>query len=166
MMLGQRLSAEEMDAIGETILLEPQVSELVRNHKVRALRIAPTPEMPISTAVAALFDYTTGQTLLTRIDLKTGKIASIRVASGRPPASQEERNEAIRIIKSSSDRVLQLLNQSAVLEGGFIVDPPNTIDKTEGAPHRYIQFQLLSKDRAILLELFYVDLTTETIVTP
>ena len=92
------------------------------------------------------------------IATETGALVREQPLRGRPQASEEELEEARRIIQTNEEHK-RLLQAGGVLEGGLIVDGPS------GAPssHRFLQMQVLTADRRRIQRLVVVDLTTGTI---
>ena len=169
---GHPFTVDEKRAIVAAILAHPQVAPVMAGHNVQALRVfsedlekaAPPGTAPARRiATAVLFDYTSGRAHQVRIDTTTGALVAFEPLSGRPPASPDEIARATRVIQADAG-LTGLLQAGGVLEGGFIVDPPAGVSAPPGAaPHRFIEFQILSRDRTPLQRRVYVDLTANTI---
>lgn len=111
-------------------------------------------------ARVVLFNYDAGKATRLLVDASSGEILTEELMRGRPQPSEEEIQEAFKIIRQ--DRELsRALQENGAPESGFVVDGP------PGAPslHRFIQIQLLSPDRLRLRRVVVVDLTAGTIVS-
>lgn len=163
---GQPLTAEERSRILEAITSHPKVAPRIRNQRITALRIVwepgmkDTPERRIASAV--VFNYTVGKATRFRIDTTTGELLSEKLLTGRPQSSREEFEEARRIIQRDTEHS-RMLGAGGVLEGGFIVDAPEGVQRPEEVLHRYIQIHLLTPDRKHIQRLVSVDLTAKKI---
>jgi hypothetical protein len=109
-------------------------------------------------ARALVFDYGNGTASRLLVDAGTGATMNSERVRGRPQASEEEKQDALRIIRRDPD-LERLLQAKAIPEGGFVVDGP----RTTPAWHRFLQVQLLSPDRLHLQRTVIVDLTSETV---
>jgi hypothetical protein len=146
------------------VLALPQVSVAMKGHRLRALRVVmelgekAAPPQHLATVV--LFNYTLGKATRFVIDTETGALVREQPLHGRPQPSEEELQEASRIVRGDVVHK-RLLEVGDVLEGSFIVDGP------PGAPplHRYLQMQVLSPDRHRIERLVVVDLATGTIAS-
>jgi hypothetical protein len=109
-------------------------------------------------AHVVVFDYTEGKATGLLVDASSAEVLAEEPIRGRPQASEEEKQDAIKIIRQNPE-LDKLLQANAIFEGGFIVDGPR------GAPpaHRFLQLQLLSSDRAHLQRTVVVDLTAGAI---
>lgn len=107
-----------------------------------------------------VFNHGEGKAATLMVDASTAEVLVTEPIRGRPQASQEERQDAIKIIRRNPE-LEGLLQANAIVEGGFIVDGPR------GAPpkNRFLQLQLLTPDRLHLQRTVTVDLTAETIVS-
>lgn len=168
--LGQPLSDGERERIVAAILARPRVAREVGDQRVRAVRVTldsavvdkaaePSDEL---VAHAVIFNYATGRATRYTLSLATGEVVEARELRGRPQASPEEFAEASELLRGD-DRLASLLEREAVVEGGFIVDPPESAEKRDPR-HRYLQLQLLSRDREEIHYFVTVDLTDRTLV--
>jgi hypothetical protein len=168
---GSPFTPDEKTSIAAAVLGHPRVAAMVAGHKVRVLStVREEPDKGVaraaapSGAVVILFDYTAGYAIRARVNTSTAALVSEERLTGRPPASPEELAEASRIVRANPDDA-RLLDAGNVLEGGFVVDPPKRVRiESTGVPHRIIQLQILSPDRARLERLIHVDLTTEKVI--
>ncbi len=109
---------------------------------------------PRRLASVVFFNYTSGQAFRAYVDLTNSEVVQVQPLAGRPPASEEELQEARQILQRHS-QIKQLLDRQNVIEGGFIVDPP----RGSVAKDRFIQFHILSPDRQKIEQVVIVDLT-------
>lgn len=109
-------------------------------------------------ARVVVFDYAAGKAASLLVDASSAEVLAEQPIRGRPQASEEEKQDAITIIRRDPE-LDRLLQAKAIFEGGFIVDGPR------GGPrkHRFLQVQLLSPDRLHLQRSVTVDLTAGTI---
>jgi hypothetical protein len=107
-----------------------------------------------------VFNHGEGKAATLVVDASTTEVLAREPIRGRPQASEEERQDAIKIIRRDPE-LERLVQANAIFEGGFIVDGPR------GAPpkNRFLQLQLLTPDRLHLQRTVTVDLTAETIVS-
>src|SRR5207247_5083051 len=172
---GHPFTVDETSAIVAAILAHPRGAPVMAGRNVQALRVfsedlekaAPPGTAPARRiATAVLFDYTSGRAHQVRIDTTTGALVAFEPLSGRPPASPDEIARATRVIQADAG-LTGLLQAGGVLEGGFIVDPPAGVSAPPGAaPHRFIEFQILSRDRTRPQRRVNVDLTETIIPAP
>jgi len=154
---------QERAQIVTQVLALPKVSVGMKDHRLTSLRVAresgDKEAPPQRLASVVLFDYTTGKATRFVIATETGALVREQPLRGRPQASEEELEEARKIIEANVEHK-RLLQAGGVLEGGLIVDGP------PGAPalHRFLQIQVLTADRHRIQRLVVVDLTTGTIV--
>jgi hypothetical protein len=163
-----QFSAEERSQIIAFTLNHPRVASLVKGQQVRALTVASEPDdkeeragvAPRRLASVVFFNYTAGQAFRAYVDLTNSEVVQVEPLAGRPPASEEELQEARKVLERHS-QIKQFLDKSAVIEGGFIVDPPG------GAParDRFIQFHIMSSDRQKIEQVVIVDLTAGQVAT-
>ena len=162
--LPQAFTPQERAQIVTQVLALPQVSRGTVAHRVKVLRVAresgDKEAPPQRLASVVLFDYTVGKATRFVIATETGALVREQSLRGRPQASEEELEEARRIIQADAVHK-RLLQAGGVLEGGLIVDGP------PGAPslHRFLQMQVLTADRSRIQRLVTVDLTTGTIAS-
>ncbi len=126
---------------------------VVREGRVRVLHVycaEPDKETRRNVLVAVVYNYTANFATRVTLDPASRRVTGGERIAGQPQSSEEERQEALRLVREKLN-----FGADIVLEGGFIVDPP------EGAPRdgRYIQLQVLSPDRWKLLEFITVDLS-------
>lgn len=105
-----------------------------------------------------IFNYDEGRAAKLLVDASTAEVLVEQPIRGRPQRSEEEKQDAIKIIRRDPE-LNRLLQANAIFEGGFVVDGPR------GAPskHRFLQLQLLTADRLHLHRTITVDLTAGTI---
>lgn len=164
---GLPFTSQERTQIINRLLANPLVVERTKNQRVRVLSLVSAPSdketiAPWSAsriARAVVFNYSTGNATRFVIDAASGEVLREEPLRGRPQASQEEIQEALRIIQANPE-LARLLQTGGIVEGGFIVDGPT------GAPprNRYIQMQVLTSDRTRIQKLVSVDLTRGIIV--
>src|SRR5436190_599418 len=122
--LPEAFTPQERAKIVTQVLALPQVSRGTVPHRVKALRITTEPgdkeAPPQRLASVVLFDYTVGKATRFVIDTKTGALVREQPLRGRPQASEEELEEARRIIQANEGHK-RLLQAGSVLEGGLIV---------------------------------------------
>jgi hypothetical protein len=87
------------------------------------------------------------------VSVPDAEVQRVEKLPGRPQSSADERAEARRILERSGTL------GEAVLEGGFVVDPP------PGAPAtgRYLEFHALDPDRTRILRELTVDLVAQKV---
>lgn len=109
-------------------------------------------------ARVVVFEYTQGKAAELLVDASSAEVLAEKPIRGRPQASEEEKQDAIKIVRQDPE-LARLLQANAIFEGGFIVDGPR------GAPpkHRFLQVQLLTPDRLHLQRTVTVDLTAGSI---
>jgi hypothetical protein len=137
-----------------------------RNQRLRILSVTLAPDDKATTgglvgvhiASIVLFNYTVGKAVRLLVDASTGEILTEEPIRGRPQPSEEEIQEAAKIIKQNP-ALGRMLQDGSILEGGFIADGPI------GTPqrHRFIQMHVLTSNRRTLQRLVVVDLTSGTI---
>jgi hypothetical protein len=145
------------------VLTRPSVTRLAPGHRFAGIRVtlaavvAATGQTQMI-ATAVLFDHTDGEAHRVDVDADSGDLLTHERLPGRPQRSPEEFEDAVRIVRRD-DVLGRLLDDGAVLDGGFIVDDP------AGSRHRMIQLKLLSADRFTLLRSITVDLTDRVIAS-
>lgn len=159
---GLPFTSQEQTQIINRFLANPRVVERMRNQRVRVLSLVSgltdkeitAPRHANRIAKAVVFNYSTGNATRFMLDAASGEVLREEPLRGRPHASQEEIQEAMRIIQANPE-LARLLQTGGIVEGGFIVDGPT------GAPprNRYIQMQVLTSDRSRIQKLVSVDLT-------
>lgn len=164
---GLPFTSQEQTQIINRFLANPRMVERMRNQRVRVLSLVSgltdkettAPRSASRIARAVVFNYSTGNATRFMLDAASGEVLREEPLRGRPQASQEEIQEAMRIIQANPE-LARLLQTGGILEGGFIVDGPI------GAPprNRYIQMQVLTSDRSRIQKLVSVDLTRGIIV--
>jgi hypothetical protein len=107
-----------------------------------------------------VFNYAEGKAASLLVDASSGEVLAQKPIRGRPQPSEEEKQDAIRIIRQDPE-LDRLVQANAIFEGGFIVDGPRRAPRK----HRFFQIQLLTPDRLHLQRTVTVDLTAETIVS-
>ena len=165
---GRAFTREEKAQLISRLLANPRLAESVKNQRTAVLSVALASNDKVATvqsrdrriAQVVLFNYTKGTATRLLVDSTTAEILSEEPVRGRPQPSEEEIQEADAIIRQDRS-LLGLLENKAVLEGGFAVDGP------PGTPrnHRFIQRLLLTSDRLRLQRVVVVDLTSRTIVS-
>jgi hypothetical protein len=152
-------------------LAHPGVTREAPGHRLAGIRVtaAETTEASSLTTNASrttktavtivLFDHTALEARRVVIDAVSGDILANKLLPGHPQSSHEELEEAEQIVRRDRD-LASLLNQGAILDGGFIVDDP------AGSRRRMLQFKLLSGNRLTLLQSITVDLTRRVIAFP
>lgn len=165
---GQVLTAREKQAVVAALLANSSVIEQTRGRKIRAIRIrhgfvatsanGGKPEEYRASVV--LFDYTTGKATEYGLDPGTGELLSQAPLRGRPQASEEEIQLALRIVRRDP-ALARLASFPDSIAGGYVVDAP----ADRPASHRYVQVRLFSKDFARTLRVVVVDLSDETIAS-
>jgi len=157
------LDNQSRKALLEWVLAHPGVVQRGRGHRLTGIRItldAVTDDASATktVATAVIFDHTDGEARRVEIDTDSGEILAEQTLPGRPQSSREEFEEAIQVIRDDPE-LGGLLDEGAVLDGGFIVDDPG------GSRRRMIQLKLLSRDRYTLLRSITVDLTLGVIAS-
>jgi hypothetical protein len=109
-------------------------------------------------ARVVVFDYTEGKASGLLVDAASAEVLAEEPIRGRPQASEEEKQDAIKIIRKDPE-LHRLLQANAIFEGGFIVDGP----RGASPKHRFLQVQLLTPDRLHLQRTITVDLTAGTV---
>ena len=99
-----------------------------------------------------LFDHTALEARRVTLDSATNRLLLNELLPGRPQRSDREFADAASIVRRDPS-LAQLLDDGAVLDGGFIVDDPG------GSRRRVIQMKLISADRRTPLRTVLVDLT-------
>ena len=165
--IGTPFTSQERTQIANKLLASPQLAPRIKNQSVKVLSVVSTTgekatnEQRLRKRLASilLFNYSTNKATRFLVDPTNGAVLSQEELRGRPRASQEELQEAIRIIQANREHA-RLLQAGGTLEGGFIVDGP------KGSPdNRYIQMQLLTSDRRSIQRVVVVDLTKGTIAS-
>lgn len=164
---GDAFTDQERTQLIKKFLANPQVTRQTRNQRVRVLSLVSalsdkeaTNQQTRKLARILLFNYSTNKTTRYLVDASSGEVLKEESLPGQPPASAEEVQEAIRIIRANPE-LANLLRTGGVLEGGFIVDAP----KGALPNNRYLQMQLLTSDRLNLQRWVTVDLTNGTIAS-
>jgi Cu2+-containing amine oxidase len=160
--VGMAYSAEERSQIVSFVLNHPEVAAMVKGQKVKALTVtSDAGEKPAAgtaatqrIATVTFFNYTSGTAFRASVDLDSSQVVQVQRIVGRPPASEEEIQEAKRVLEGHP-QIKQLLDGRGVIEGGFIVDPP----RGSPAKDRFVQFHILSPDRQKIEQVVTVDLT-------
>lgn len=148
---GQRRLAQE-------ILQSPAVREVIREGRSRVLHSfcgERDKDSRREVLTSIVYNYAANLAVRLVIDPASRQLLAAERMTSRPQTSAEERQEAFRLVRDKLD-----LGTAGVVEGGFVVDPP------EGAPPagRYVQVQVLSPDRWKLREFVVVDLSREVVV--
>ena len=135
----------------DEVLSSPAVREFVRDNRARVLRIGceiRTKEREEAIAIAYVVNYGDGSAM--ELAFRPGDVerAEARRLPGRVQSSEEEREKARAIIREGTG-----LSAGAVLEGGFVVDPP-----PGASPGRYLEFHIATPDRARIESEVIVDM--------
>jgi hypothetical protein len=157
----QPLTKDERSAILERVLERREVAAFAETSRVRALAVVPA-EAPDKTEAATSGRRFAEVLLIGRgqpgairllVSVPQGEVLRTERLPGRPQSSVDERAEARRLLQSEN------LASDAVLEGGFVVDPP------PGAPAdgRYLEFHVLDAARSRILRELTVDLATQKV---
>lgn len=153
------ITPEEQARLSKQALAQLRKSPVVRDQRLRVLSIKSLPgekdEFQKSLASVVVFNYSTGNATRLVMYQSTGLVLRQERLRGRPQPSEEELQEARRIIRADPEQA-RLLAAGGVLEGGFVVDAPSG----QSLRHRFIQFQILTSDRLGLQRLVVVNLTT------
>ncbi len=137
-----------------------------RNERIRVLAVKPSIDTdkegngdPLSRATSVVFNYTTNRAIRLHVDSNSGSVVRQETLSGVPQSSQEEREQAMTIVKNLPELSRLIAEENGALEGGFVVSPP------DGRPidHRYVQIKILSNDRRRLLRFVTVDMTSNLV---
>ncbi len=157
----QPLTREERSAILARVLERREVAAFAETTRVRALAVVPA-EAPDKTEAATAGGRFAEVLLIARgqpgamrllVSVPEGNVLHTERLPGRPQSSADERVEARRLIQAEHSV------SDAVLEGGFVVDPP------AGAPTdgRYLEFHVLDAARSRILRQLTVDLVTQKV---
>ena len=157
---------DEKTAIVGSLMNADRVRPLVSGQRVRALSVAPEEEKTVDErpgrrlAKVVFVNYGTGAVFTVVADAATLQVLDVQLMRGRPQSSEDERAEA-RVLIEQDPTLGPLLRQGAVLDGGFVVDPPS------GAPPtgRYLEFHVLSADRTRFEREVVVDLASQKVIT-
>ena len=164
---GRPFTREEKAQLIARLFAQPLIAQMSKNQRVKVLTVALATTDKSATGLLAerriaqvvIFNYSVGKATRLLVDSSNGEILREEAVRGRPQSSEEEIQEAIRIVRQDRE-VARLLQEKGVIEGGFVTDgPPGT--KPE---HRFLQLQVLSSDRLSLLRVIVVDLTDAKIV--
>jgi hypothetical protein len=161
---GLPVSAETRKDILHRVLTHPGVAPRASAHRLAVIRmrLGTTTDASRGTrtiATVILFDHTAGEARRVLLDVHSGELLANTPLRGRPQGSREEFDEAAQIIRLDPG-LARLLDEGAVLDGGFIVADPG------GSRRRMMQLKLLSTDRLRLLRTITVDLTRRAIASP
>jgi hypothetical protein len=139
-----------------------------RNERIRVLAVKPSVDTdkegngdPLTRATSVVFNYTTNRAIRLHLDSNSGSVLRQETLSGVPQSSREERDQAMTVVKNLPELSRLIAQENAVLEGGFVVSPP------DGRPsdHRYLQIKILSSDRRRLLRFVTVDMTSNSVAS-
>jgi hypothetical protein len=163
---GPSAQQEERARIATNVLQNQDLAALAAQGKLRALSVAPytpakdEPAAPANAASVIVFSYGEGRAYRVLYDPVANHILQRQPLSGHPQPSQDEIYDAYQLIRSDPAHA-QLLAAGNVLEGGFAVNGP------PGSPlrDRFVQVQMLSRDRKSFVRVITVDLTTEKIAS-
>lgn len=163
---GRPFTREEKLQLATKMLAAPSTAQraIPRRRKVVSITTpADTEDLPRQKrqrriARVVVFDYATGKAAELLVDASSAGVLAEKQIRGRPQASEEEKQEAIKVIRGDPE-LDRLLQANAIVEGGFIVDGP----RNAPSKHRFLQIQLLSPDRLHLQRTVTVDLTAGTI---
>ena len=148
-------TSAEQRRIAEEAIRAPAARALIPEGRTRVLHVYCTEtgkEPRRSVLVSVLYNYSANVAMRATLDPGSRRMVAAERMVGRPQTSAEERQEAFGLVRE--------LASNGVLEGGFVVDPP------EGAPAagRYVLVQILSPDRWKLQETVIVDLSRGKVV--
>jgi hypothetical protein len=115
-----------------------------------------TPKGDLQRRVDLLYDYQKAAAFERAYTLDGRLIASRRIVVNPPTPSQEEIQEAFDIIRADDELARVLLEFSAELEGGFLIEEGRGTACGPGA--RCLLIHLLSPDRSRLVRAVGVDL--------
>jgi hypothetical protein len=167
--VGQRLPAKERAQIVKAVVEHKKVAPLFKGHRIEPIEVRlgePDKDAPVKGPVATvvIFDYHQGKAHRFRLAVATGALVHREELSGQPQPSAAEIAAAEKIVRDDKDHA-KLLKMGAILEGGFIADPPKGTLKATKVPHRIVQLHLLTKDRMKFERIIYVDLTDRKIIS-
>lgn len=153
--------AQERSAPKSQIQSNPQFNAKYKNQQVKLIKASKqiNEETKRETLEAITFNYTTGETERVNLDLTTGALSSEKL-KGRAQSSQEERDEAVNLIKVHPTTG-PLLTRRFALNGGFVVTPPAGVDPKQ----RVLQFKLTTADRGAIVYIVLVNLSTKQVIS-
>ncbi len=157
----QPLTPEGRSTILARVLARRDVAAFAQPSLVRALAVVPAeaPDkaevMPGGTRFAEVLLIARGKpgAVLLLISVPEAEVLRTDRPPGRPQSSVEERAEARRILQGEQIR------SAAVLEGGFVVEPPQVAP----ADGRYLGFHVLNPGRTKILRELTVYRLTEKV---
>lgn len=163
--IGIPLTVQEQTQISTSVLTRLQNNRITANQRFKVLRVTSTLSDKETTTEkrigrVVVFNYSTGVAWRFEVDALSGQVLSEEPLRGRPQSSTQEVQEAIGIILANQE-LTRLLQTGSILEGGFIVDSP----KGTSQINRYIQMQVLNRDRNRIQKLITVDLTRKVIAS-
>jgi hypothetical protein len=165
---GRPFTREEKMDLAARVLAPPQTAQKTIPQRRKVLSVTAANDIDIlpqtrggrRVARVVVVDYAGGQATRLLVDAATAEVLTQQPIRGRPQASEEEKQDAIKIIRQEPE-LARLLDGKAIIEGGFLVDGP----RNSPARHRFLQVQLLTADRTHLQRTVLVDLTAGTIAT-
>jgi len=151
------LSPEASAQVADRVLAHPDLPQRQRGHKLAAIRVtvddmADAGGAATTVVTVVLFDHTALESRRVTLDPATNRLLRNDLLPGRPQRSERELAEASSIVQRDPT-LARLLEDGAVLDGGFIIDDPR------GSRRRMIQMKLISADRRSPLRTIVVDLT-------
>jgi hypothetical protein len=165
---GEPVTPRERERVVSRLFANQRIAELIKGQRVSALsvRLAPSDKAGAASERRVLavvtFNYSRGVATRYLVDAESAEILSEETLQGRPQSSPEEIREATEIIRRDPE-FGRLLQESAGVEGGFIVDGPHSATTRAAPNHRFIQLHILASDRARILRMVIVDLTDRKI---
>lgn len=149
-------SSAEQRRLAQELVQGDAARKTIAEGRTRVLHVycaEPDKESKRPALIAVVYNYATNVAVRTTFDPASRQLVKGERMTTRPQSSAEEREEAFRIVREKAD-----VGGNYVLEGGFVVDPPEA-----GRAGRYVQVQVLSPDRWKLIEFVTVDLSREVI---
>jgi hypothetical protein len=162
------VTADERARVVSRLFANRRIAELIKGQRVSALsvRLAPNDKTGAASERRVLavvtFNYSRGVATRYLVDAESSEILNEEILRGRPQSSPAEIQEATDLIRSDP-QFGRLLQESAGIEGGFIVDGPRSATTRAAPNHRFIQLHILASDRARILRMVIVDLTDRKI---
>lgn len=147
--------------LAERVLAHRDLPQRAAGHRLVPIRVTAgdandSKRSAKETLSVVFFDHTALEARRVIYDAATDRLFDNEPLSGRPQRSDRELADAIAIVRR--DRSLaRLLEEGAVLDGGFIVDDPG------GSRRRMLELKMSRADRRTLLRSIVVDLTRSEI---
>ena len=162
---GRPFTREEKVQLAARVLAPPPAMQRTTPQRRKVISVtspAATEALPPARgrriARLVVFNYAEGKAASLLVDASSAEVLAQEPIRGRPQPSEEEKQDAIKIIRNDPE-LDRLLQANAIFEGGFIVDGP----RGASPKHRFFQIQLLTPDRLHLQRTVTVDLTAGTI---